>query len=329
MLWPHARIRHARNVELQERVAVARRTAPESEAWLRLLEAALGESEDGATWEAAVPPPAPAAKRPVKAPLLSHAEITVDGRAARGWVRRLLKLTPLNARRIDGLALLEAALCHDDARIDTLAAGGGAGGDPQALRVLGQMAALPLLQACGRRWARELPATWWEGYCPLCGAWPVVAEYTGLERTRRLRCGRCGIGWAIPLLRCVFCDETQHDHLGYLTPEAGDATRKIEVCHTCKGYVKAVTTVRALAPWAVLLDDLTTVPLDVAALERGYHRPPRPGYPLEASIGVRGPVGGWGRLVEVGGGLWRSLRSRLHHPPAPPPSSTDLRRGAA
>jgi FdhE protein len=288
MLWPHARIRHARNVALQERLAVARREAPESEVWLGLLEAALGESEDGATWEAAVPPATPAAERSVKAPLLSQTEITVDGRAARGWVRRLRKLTPrLNARRIDELALLEAALCHDDARIDALAAGVRGGADPPALRVLGQMAALPLLQACARGFATELPATWWEGYCPLCGAWPVVAEYTGLERKRRLRCGRCGTGWEIPLLRCVFCDETQHDNLGYLTPEAGEQSRKIEVCHTCKGYLKAVTTVRALAPWAILLDDLTTVPLDVAALERGYRRPEQAGYPLQARIAAR------------------------------------------
>ncbi len=158
---------------------MARRDTPESEAWLGLLEAALGESEDGAMWEAAVP--TPAAQRPIKAPVLSHAQITVDGRAARGWVRRLLKLSPqVNPRRIDGLALLEAAVCHDDARIDVLAAAGGV--EPHALRVLGQMAALPLLQACARGLASELLATWWEGYCPLCGAWPVVAEYTGLER---------------------------------------------------------------------------------------------------------------------------------------------------
>src|SRR5256885_10625390 len=50
-------------------------------------------------------------------------------------------------------------------------------------------------------------------YCPLCGVWPVVAEYTGLERKRQLRCGRCGVGWAIPLLRCVYCDQTDHDQL--------------------------------------------------------------------------------------------------------------------
>src|SRR5438874_3990926 len=282
MLWPHARIRHARNVEILERVAAARRETPESEAWLGLREAAFGESEDGAPWAAGVP--RPAADRPVKAPVLSHTQVTLDGRAARGWVRRLLKLSPpVNPRRIDGLALLEAAVCHDDARIDALAVAGDA--EPHALRVLGQMAALPLLQACARRLASELPATWWEGYCPLCGAWPVVAEYTGLERKRQLRCGRCGTGWAIPLLRCVFCDETQHDNLGYLTPEAGDQAWKIEVCHTCKGYVHGITTVRTLAPCAILRDDLTTVPLDVAALARGDSEERRVGKECRAGRG--------------------------------------------
>src|SRR2546426_12326530 len=169
MLRPNARIRHARNVEIQQRVAAVRREHPESEAWLGLLDAALAESENGAPWDAAVL--TPASERPVKAPLLSHTQVALDGRSARGWVRRLLKLSPpVNPRRIDGLALLEAAVCHDDARIDALAVAGDA--EPHALRVLGQMAALPLLQACARRLAGELPAPWGEGYCPPCGAWP-------------------------------------------------------------------------------------------------------------------------------------------------------------
>src|SRR2546429_7133197 len=128
------------DVVTREGVAAARRDTPQSEAWLGSLEAALGESENGAMWEAAVPT---AAERPIKAPVLSHAQITLDGRAARGWVRRLLQLTPtVTWRRIDGLQLLEAALCHDDARIDALAAAGGAGGgaDPAARRVPGPMA---------------------------------------------------------------------------------------------------------------------------------------------------------------------------------------------
>jgi len=287
MLWPNARLRRPRDLETQQRVAEARREHPEAEPWLALLEAALGESEDGVKWEAGLP--APAVDRPVKAPLLCRTEITLDERAARGWGRRLLKLgAPANgrgggaSRAIDGLALLEAAVNQDDASIDALA--GAAGVEPQALRVVGQMAALPLLHACARAWAGAVPSAWWEGYCPLCGAWPVVAEYAGLERKRQLRCGRCGTAWAVPWLRCVFCDETDHEQLGYLTPESDEQMRRVEVCDTCRGYLKGVTTVRPLAARAILLDDLMTVHLDVAALERGYKRPERPGYALEARL---------------------------------------------
>jgi FdhE protein len=284
MLWPHAGLRQPRNVELERQVALARRDHPESAPWISLLEAALAESDAGARWDAVTP--TPAADRPVKAPLLAHADITVPARLVRGWVRRLLKLAGLtNGRRIEPVILLQAAVRQDHATIDALATSGGV--DPQALRVAGQMAALPLLHACARALASAVAPSWWEGYCPVCGAWPAVAEYTGLERKRQLRCSRCSTGWAIPTLRCVFCDETRHAELGYLTLEDGDDTRKIEICRTCSGYLKGHSTVRSLAPWALLLDDLTTVHLDLAALERGYKRPARPGYALDTRIGER------------------------------------------
>ena len=214
--------------------------------------------------------PRPAPDRPVKAPLLHHAHITVDERAARRWVRRLAARANV-APPVDVVALLEAGVRQDNP-------------DPPALRVVAQMAAVPLLHACARVLGPAVPDSWWEGYCPLCGAWPVLAEYIGLERKRQLRCGRCGTGWAIPMLRCIFCDETDHEQLGYLAPEGDEEMRKVEVCNTCKGYVKALTTVRSLAPWAILLDDLATVHLDVVAIERGYERPERPGYALEARV---------------------------------------------
>jgi hypothetical protein len=280
MLWPDAGLRRARNVEIQARVADARRRHPESEAWLGLLDAALGESEDGATWGAAVP--RPPADRPVKAPLLYRARFTVDERAAGRWVKRLAARA--NVGDVDAVALLEAGVRQDNP-------------DPPALRVVAQLAAIPLLQACARVLAADVPASWWEGYCPVCGAWPVLAEYVGLERKRQLRCGRCGTGWAIPMLRCAFCDETDHERLGYLAPDGDEEVRKVEVCNTCKGYVKALTTVRSLAPWAILLDDLTTVHLDVVAIERGYERPERPGYALDAQVVEEGGGGqGWWRL---------------------------------
>jgi FdhE protein len=284
MLWPHAGLRQPRNVELERQLALAHREHPESAPWLSLLEAALDQCDAGARWDAVAPTPAP--DRPAKAPLLAQAEITIPARLVRGWVRQLLKLAALtNGRRIDASALLQAAVRQDDATIDALATAGGA--DPQALRVVGQMAVLPLLHACARAWASAVEPSWWEGYCPVCGAWPAVAEYTGLERKRQLRCGRCGTGWAIPTLRCVFCAETRHAELGYLTLEDGDETRKIEICRTCSGYLKAHSTVRSLAPWALLLDDLSTMHLDVAALERGYKRPARPGYTLDTPLAER------------------------------------------
>src|SRR5881628_80089 len=152
MLWPHAGLRRVRNVELQQHLAAAHRESPESETWLGLLEAALAESEDGAGWEAAVPTPAP--DRPAKAPLLAHARITVDGRAVRRWVGRLLKRARQDGKRIDAVALLEAAVCQDDGRVEAQAAAAGAAAP--ALRVVGQMAAVPLLQACARGLAGSL-----------------------------------------------------------------------------------------------------------------------------------------------------------------------------
>ena len=82
MLWSPAKLRRPRNVDVQHRVAEARRDHPEAEAWLELLEAALAESEDEgkAAWDAAVP--ASPVDRPANAPFLFRAQLAVNRRAA-------------------------------------------------------------------------------------------------------------------------------------------------------------------------------------------------------------------------------------------------------
>jgi FdhE protein len=281
MLWPRTRRWHLAADQAQ-RLADVRQKNPESGAWLALVEATLAESQDTTAWDTAVP--APVDGRPARAPLLHGAEVSVNRRSANRFVRHLSRLAGLDgaARHLDALDLLEAAIRQDDARIDALAPG-----DPSTLRVVAQVAAVPLLRACARTIVSQVSTAWWEGYCPLCGAWPTLAEFRGLERKRWLRCGRCGIGWEMPWLRCPFCAETSHENLGYLAPEDGETTRKVEVCDTCKGYVKAEPTVSELPWWGVLLDDVATVALDVAALDRGYHRPERPGFGLEVKIVAR------------------------------------------
>lgn len=276
MFWSGTGTRRL-NAEAEQRLALARQNSPGSESWLALVAAALAETADVGRWRVTVHT-LPEATRSARAPLLHGAEIAVDGGAVRRFVHRLADLAGLNGETPDPLeavALVEAAICQDDSRITAA--------DPAKLRVVAQVAALPLLVTAAQSIGATVSTAWCEGYCPVCGAWPTLAEFRGLERKRWLRCGRCATAWEMPWLRCAFCGETDHEHLGYLAPE-GETSRKVEVCDTCKGYLKAEPTVSAL-PWSgVVLDDAATVAFDVAALDRGYHRPDRPGFDLDVHI---------------------------------------------
>ena len=35
-------------------------------------------------------------------------------------------------------------------------------------------------------------AVWQQGYCPICGGWPLLAELRGIELAQYLRCAACG-----------------------------------------------------------------------------------------------------------------------------------------
>jgi FdhE protein len=183
-------------------------------------------------------------------------------------VRRLLRqaakaasnpapLVGLNSRRFDPLPAFEAAICPDDDRLASLARTAGA--DSRGLGALMQLATMPLLQACGRDFARQVPVDWSYGYCPVCGGWPTLAEVRGLERTHRWRCGRCGGDWGGALLHCPYCGEADHHQLGSLVAEGDTEACSVSACMTCKGYVKVRTTLQASPAYAVLLEDLATV----------------------------------------------------------------------
>src|SRR3989441_5371877 len=114
MLWPRTGRRHL-TAEQAQRLADVRQKNPESETWLALVEAALAESQDGATWDAAVP--APVDGRPARAPLLHGAQVGVNRRSATRFVRRLSRLAGLDGggatHRLDALELLGAAICQE------------------------------------------------------------------------------------------------------------------------------------------------------------------------------------------------------------------------
>ena len=58
----------------------------------------------------------------------------------------------------------------------------------------------------------------------------------------------------------------------------------IDACKRCLGYVKTFTGFRDARPAKVMLEDLASVDLDVAALEQGYTRPAGADYPLDVMV---------------------------------------------
>ena len=56
--------------------------------------------------------------------------------------------------------------------------------------------------------------------------------------------------------------------------EGGPAARRLEACDGCRGYLKTMD-VASLTPFPLIaIGDLETMEIDMAAMERGYRRPP-------------------------------------------------------
>jgi FdhE protein len=271
-----------------------KRSRPEWSPWLAVVEEALAEAA-GSRWDALVPAmPVPERATPV----LSHSTIVIDESAVRGLLNRLVKiaarggmpkletLTGITERDIDLAGLFAASVCQDRARISEVAASAGA--EPDALHAVAGLVSLPFLQACNRQWRNALPKNWAEGFCLLCGTWPALAETRGIERDRYLRCGRCGGEWQAHILRCGYCGTNDHEQLATLVPEKAGAA-VVEACKRCHGYVKTFTRLQGCPPAAVMLEDLASVDLDVAALAQGYRRPAGGGADVEVAVVATAP----------------------------------------
>lgn len=267
------------------------RERPEWEPWLAVIKEVLSETTD-AQWDAFVPDATGTPEN--KVPLLAKATFALETTVLRRWTERLVRtacqsgtpkmagLKPALQAQSDILALFKASLCQDGARLNEMAAALGA--DVEAFQAVAALIPVPFLHACNRRWARSIPQGWTEGYCPVCGAWPALAEVRGIERIRYFRCGRCAGEWQTHGLTCPYCGMTDHNELVSMVPEKGGTSRVIDACKRCLGYVKTFTVLQGSPAAKVILDDLASVDLDVAALERGYRRPQGPGYVLDITL---------------------------------------------
>jgi FdhE protein len=97
-----------------------------------------------------------------------------------------------------------------------------------------------------------------------------LGEYRGLEQTCFLRCGLCAAEWEFPRLCCPFCGNRDYRQLGYLHVEGQEGKERAATCEACSGYVKMLATITALNEPQLLVAEVATLPLDLAATERGF-----------------------------------------------------------
>ena len=276
-----------------------KRQRPEWEPWLAVIDEVL-RGMDSSEWDEMASCDSRASRTSV--PLLAGAGIPLRTSFVRRFFERLIRVASTAGTmkmatleraldsNLDMAMLFRTSLCQESDGLNDVAAITRA--DAEALQGVLALLPVPFLQACNRRFASSISESWVEGYCPVCGAWPAFAEVRGIERSRHSRCGRCGGEWHAQALTCPYCRTSDHHELVTLVPESPASHAVIDACKRCLGYVKTFTRLQGCAPAAVLLEDLASVDLDVAAVELGYSRPTGIGYPLAVSVVSKGAARG-------------------------------------
>lgn len=142
------------------------------------------------------------------------------------------------------------------------------------MRAIANLFDMPVMHACREtESAQAAVRSRCEGYCACCGAWPAYSEICGVARERRLCCGRCGTSWTHEVLSCTYCGTHDHKVLSTLDVESDQLRGGIEVCERCRGYLRQFCSLTHSGPMDVLVRDLGSVELDVAATNRSYVRP--------------------------------------------------------
>jgi FdhE protein len=130
------------------------------------------------------------------------------------------------------------------------------------------LALRPFLARCAEALAQRADlSAWSHGHCPFCGWEPDFAVITP-SAERRLICGRCLAQWMFAPLACPFC---ANDDRALITSFATrDGRYRVYACDVCRRYLKAYDARHAARPVMVSVDTIATLPLDAAAIQRGY-----------------------------------------------------------
>jgi len=111
-----------------------------------------------------------------------------------------------------------------------------------------------------------------ERHCPACDGLPQVSIRLESDSadggSRNLLCATCLYEWSYRRVACASCGEEAPAKLAYFKAEQF-AHIKIEICETCRQYVKNVD-LTELGNASPLVDDVGSASLDLWAVEREY-----------------------------------------------------------
>jgi len=155
----------------------------------------------------------------------------------------------------------------------TAAVGSGSGfhGPSPDEGMVGQVLTLamrPFLSRCAEvLQQRSDLSVWHHPHCALCGGEPDFAVITPAAE-RHLICSRCTLRWKYESLTCPYCRNADR---GTITSFAtSDGQYRVYACDRCHRYLKAYDARRTSRPVMPMVDSVATLPLDAAAIQRGY-----------------------------------------------------------
>jgi FdhE protein len=213
-------------------------------------------------------------------PLLAFHEIPLD------WtdIRLMMRQTVDVLRRFDSIedesAVKLQALAREPHRFQQVVeawynspAGSkdGASLPPDTTGMLDQVMTLamrPFLVRCAETILPQIDLGRWDApRCPLCGGEPELALITPAAE-RLLICGRCTGAWHFDPLACPFCGNADRSLITSFTSR--DGQYRLYGCDRCHRYLKAFDGRRANRGALLALDTIATLPLDAAAIQKGY-----------------------------------------------------------
>ncbi|HMD35395.1 MAG TPA: formate dehydrogenase accessory protein FdhE, partial [Vicinamibacterales bacterium] len=156
----------------------------------------------------------------------------------------------IDAGAIEPGSFLGASLARNQSAIRTGATHRGL--SPDLLWLVGELAVSPYVHLLQRRHLADPPDAdlraaadaWSGGHCPACGSWPAVAEVVHSSSLpggghRTLRCSFCAAAWELDTYACIYCGEAGEPFVT-AAPDDERKDRRLELCHTCGGYLKTI-----------------------------------------------------------------------------------------